>query len=270
METILILLVIASIIPAIGWYGFRKMCPICHRWNGLKKIYSEHERTETRHRTETRKETLTDRQGRVKGYKDYKVDVPYNVVYNKVTFKCSNKNCNERVQLTMRNGKYEKEAGFVFILTLILIFSAFSPNKEKSVKDNNNVISNQYNTVDTLSNYSKTNVSKVNDYSSKKSSNGDAKPENSNLSSKASSNGDAEFENSASQPKELVIESPTEKPNNAQVSSKQTVITAESPEYLKRELAFEMLKRRKDVEEIADSTYLSKSQIRKLRRNIEK
>ena len=261
METTLILFIITSAILSIGWYGFRKMCPICHRWNGLKKIYSEHDRTETRHRTETRRETLIDSHNRVKGYKDKQVDVPYNVVFNRVTFKCSNKNCNERVQLTMINGKYIKEAGMAFILTFIILFGAFRPNKNK------NVITNQNNVADTLSNYSKTNVQKINVSPAKKSSNGNAKTENSDLTSLASSNGDTKSGNNASQQKEVKMEIPNEKPNDVQVSIKRTFITAESPESLKRELAFEMLKRGKNVDEIADSTFLSKSQIRKLRRN---
>ena len=267
MGTTQILAAIAGIILYIGWYRFSKRCPSCHNWNTLKKINREFLAYDTIQSTKIMKETKYSPTGRIINTVEKEVPVQRNVPIYKVTYKC--KNCGQQVPRTERGGKFLREAGILIIILIILI-GAFSSNKNKSENGNKNVISNQNNSIDTLSNYSKTKVSKVNDNSAKKSSIGDAKSENSNLSSKASSNGDAESGNSVSAQKELENESPNEKLNNAQVISKQTVITTESPEYLKRELAFEMLKRGKDVDEIADSTYLSKSQIRKLRRNIEK
>lgn len=259
-----ILIAIAGIILYIGWYRFSRRCPNCHHWNSLKKKDRVFAGSSTEYRWETEKSINKDKRGNEIGTSEVKRKVPYNIDHYKVTYHCK---CGYELSKTVRSRElFFKDAWAIFLLFIILSFAIFDSNRNKILNSN----TNQNNIADTLSNYSKTNVTKVNDFSPKKSSDEDAKSKNSDLSSKASTKGDAESGNSASQPKELEIESPNVKPNNAQVKRPQTVITAESPEYLKRELAFEMLKRGKEVDEISDSTFLSKIQIRKLRRNIEK
>ncbi|HAH22805.1 MAG TPA: hypothetical protein DCL77_03410 [Prolixibacteraceae bacterium] len=249
METIQILLVIGAIILSIVWYRFRKRCPSCHKWNGLKKINTNHERTETRYRTETVKSTKSNKYGHVTGFVEKKESVPYHVNFYRITYKCS---CGYEISRIEQEWKLLREVGILLLIFLIII-GALSSKKTNYKNENKDDISNQNNNALPLSNYPKAKVSKVSDFTSEKPAIEDLKSVN----------------NEPKQ-KELDNEIPIEKPNDAQVGNKRTVITAESYEYLKRGLAVEMLKRGKDIDEISDSTYLPKSLIRKLRRNIEK
>lgn len=254
METIQILLIIASIFLSIAWFGFRRMCPNCHRWNGLKRINSAHERDETRYRTETKSTTKKDKYGRITGSYEKQESVPYNVSYYKVTFRC--KSCNQQVQRTIRNGKYLKESAIVFILSLILLFIAFKPNVDFTNPVNTNSAKSQNNTPQTITNNSQDKITGTKDLPTKKKIPVDSKPE---TKSKPIEN-DIKIE---VQTKEVQEE------NQKSVQEK-LIISQETPEYVKMELATKMLAHGKRVDEIADSTFLTKKEIRKLKRNLNK
>lgn len=260
METTPILLIIASIFLSVGWFGFRKMCPYCHRWNGLKKINSDHERDETRYKTKTISTTIKDKYGRVTGTNEKQESVPYNVSYYKVTFRC--KSCNQQVQRTMRNGKYLKEAAVVFILSLILLFIAFKPNVDFMESDYTNSVKNQNNTVKTLTNTTRKKNSVTKDIPKKSEITVDLKPA---TKSKPIEN-DTKSE---VQQNELQKENINVNQKSIQETQKQ-IITQETPENIKMELATKMLSRGKSINVIADSTFLNKKEIRKLKRNLNK
>lgn len=260
METTQILIIISSVFLSIAWYGIRKMCPNCHRWNGLKRISSDHERTDTRYRTETVTTTKKDKYGKITGSFEKQESVPYNVSFYKVTFKC--KSCNQQVQRTMRNGRYLQEAAVVLILSLFLLFFAFKPNIDNTEPVNTNSVKNSNNTVETFDKKSQEKDLNTKDVQTKAKITVNTKPE---TTSKTIEN----VQKNESQKNELEKGNINENQKSAQVIQKQ-IITQETPEYIKKGLAITMLSQGKNIDEIADSTFLAKKEIRKLKRNLQK
>ncbi len=261
METTQILLIIASIFLSVGWFGFRKMCPNCHRWNGLKRINSDHERDETRYRTETVSTTKKNEYGRVTGTFEKQESVPYNVSFYKVTYRC--KSCKQQIQRTMRNGKYLKEAVILFIICLIIFFIAFNPEINSIEPNIENSPKNQNSINNDLQNSPNPKDSKISKIPSKTASLKKSQPQ-------PLPNTHEKPTNIESSQKELGNARNNEKQSEEQAISKQIIITEETPNNFKRELAIKMLTQGKKINEIADSTFLTKKEIRKLKRTINK
>ena len=90
MESNLIIVLIACFVVAYFYFGLRKMCFSCFRWNGLKVTNSAHSHTETNYRTKDITNAYRDANKRIVGYKDEKIQESYNVNYNQVTYECIN------------------------------------------------------------------------------------------------------------------------------------------------------------------------------------
>lgn len=133
MEMSGILILAVSLACSVVWYRFRRKCPNCNCWNGLKKTNESFHRSETRYRTETKKTTYRDRHGNITRTKETPERVPYKVNYYNVTYKCSK--CSHQLNLIQTSAKYLKEAGGIFFL-LILGLGIFS-NKNKSNESSN-------------------------------------------------------------------------------------------------------------------------------------
>ena len=262
MEKIQILLIIASFLLSVGWFGYRKTCPYCHRWNGLKRINSDYARTETKYRTENVTITKKDQYGRITGTFEKQESVPYSVSYYKVTYRC--KRCNREIQRTIRNGKYLKEAAILFIVCLIILFKVFNPETHKIAAKKKDGLKSQNNIDNYLKNNSNPSDLSIKEIPSKKNSPNKSQPQTLSETNEKTTN---------------VVSSQKESSENTsidikqidkQVLNKQIIITEETPDYLKRELALKMLTEGKSIHEIADSTFLAKKEIRKIKRSINK
>jgi hypothetical protein len=135
MEITGILILISCLAVSIIWYRYRKMCPSCHKLNGLKKIEESLHSQETKYRTETKKTTYRDRHGRVTGTKETPEKVPYKVNYYNVTYKCVR--CGYQRCSIEKSAKYLKEAVVIFI-SLIIVFIIYSNkgDSENIIKSN--------------------------------------------------------------------------------------------------------------------------------------
>lgn len=135
MEITGILILISCLAVSIIWYRYRKMCPSCHKLNGLKKIEESLHSQETKYRTETKKTTYRDRHGRITGTKETPEKVPYKVNYYNVTYKCVR--CGYQRCSIEKSAKYLKEAVVIFS-SLIVVFVIYSnkSDSENIIKSN--------------------------------------------------------------------------------------------------------------------------------------
>ena len=134
MDSITILIIFVGFAISVLWYGFRRMCPSCHRLFGLKKTDKNYHSSETRYRTEIKTTVQKDRLGNKIGSTETQEKVPYKVHYYKVTYKCIR--CNNQVQRLERSGKYLKEAGGIFFVVAIILFGLVSNEDKNKQQDN--------------------------------------------------------------------------------------------------------------------------------------
>ena len=234
------IILIPSILIAYGYWGLRKMCFTCFRWNGLKVISNVHSHSETRYRTKEQRTTLRDKNYNIVGYKDEPVQESYTVNYNQVTFECSK--CHRQTQRTLRPYQYFIETAVVFILCYAILFSKVHPKEQKS-ESNNETVSNSYNGT----NQSSSSHSSVTyDLSNKSKHQHKSNPINNN--------------NSANQ-------TSTDKDTTTN-SESSTVAETEASNDVNVKKAIDMLKRDKSVGDIMDSTNLSRKEIRQIRRQL--
>lgn len=240
---LIVIFIVISFLIAFGWYGIRRICPSCYRWNGLKIINNEHQRTETRYKTQTKTEVENDSRGfTVSTEKPFQK--AYTVNFYTVTFECSH--CHRKTQRILRNGKYLKESGIILLVCLALVYSAFN-NKEVD-KPNQN--SNAF-VADSTSFDSNRNDRVINETSESYNEPNVPEPQKADVTIEKTKDESLISDN------EKVLE---------KVS---VIITKESPEDLKTQLAKELLKQGLSIKIIADSTFLSKGKIRKLKRTLE-
>jgi hypothetical protein len=208
----------------------------------------------TEHSWQTVKDIHRDKRGTETGTTERQIQVSHNINYYEVTYRCKDKNCpGERSKKIRSRERFFNDALGVFLLCIVLLYSVVDSNRNKTVNAIQDDNRNQNNIVEPLSPQSNINQSKPKELSNKKSLKED---ENSTKTSPSQTNSENITSNDNS--------------NNVQVISKKIVITEETPEYIRRGLAIEMLNRGKEIDEIADSTYLTKREIRKLRRNTDK
>lgn len=262
MEAIPILLIIAAAGVARGWYGIRNWCPHCNKWNGLKKIDSEHHRTETRYRTETLRDSSRDGSGRTYRTRERQIKVPYNVDFYKVLFEC--KSCHKQVQKILRSGQYFKEAGIFFGVCAFVIVYGFNQNK---TQNENKVESPQ----------TQSSASSVNENANETKLEENEIPvtiDTTSVSAKEESQPEIIKTDNVTPPQQEEIKTnanenvQTENETKPIQQNEEIKITKETPEYKRIEYAISMLKRGKNIDEIVDSTFLSKHQVKKLKRNL--
>ena len=269
MEVTQILLIVASALVARGWYGVRKWCPHCNKWNGLKKIDSEYHRTETRYRTETLKDSSKDAHGRTYRTRDRQVKVPYNVDFYKVLFECNK--CHKQTVKILRSNQYFKEAGIFFGVCAFIIVYATNQNKTQNKNENSQ---SQNSSVDSLSNKEMNTeqnsipIVVANPDSSPKEETITAQIDSSQIKTEILQS------NNITQPEEEIKNTnqsiQTKKEIIPTSQNEQIKITKETPEYKRAEYAISMLQRGKDIDEVVDSTFLSKHQVKKIKRNLKK
>jgi ribosomal protein L44E len=245
MDTFLIVIfIVISFIISFGWYGIRRICPSCNRWNGLQIIKSEHQRTETRYKTKTITEVQKDEYGRVTGSTEKPVQIAVPVNFYTVTFECSH--CHHKTQRILRNGKYLKESGIILLVCLALVYSAFNNKEVDKPNQNSNEIVPVSTSYDSNQNEREISGSSEN-YSEPKV------PE--------SKKADVKVE---------ITKNENSIPDNEIVVEKTSVIiTKDSPEDLKIQLAKDLLNQGLSIKIIADSSFLSRAKIRKLKRTLE-
>ncbi len=245
MDTFLIVMfILISCVIAIGWYGLRKICPSCKKWNGLQTISSEHQRTETRYRTQTETIVHKDSSGRVTGTTEKPIQKAYNVNFYTITFECSH--CHHKTQRILRNGKYLKESGIIFLVCLALIYSSFNKNEaDKNIQNSDMKVTESTSDV---SGYSDEDITKSTD--------------NYGVTKVPDSEKVDEIVDSSKND-----ESTTN--NEIVMGESSFVITKDSPDDLKVQLAKDLLKQGLSIKIIADSSFLSRAKIRKLKRTLE-
>lgn len=261
METTQILLITISVFISIAWFRYRKRCPHCRRWNGLKSISSEFANSKKINTTKTVKDIHTDKHGFTTGTTERQVDDSYKVNYYTVTYSC--KSCPQQTKKTIRKGKYLKEAVIVFIISFIILFIAFNPEIYKIDPNIKNGIKSQNNIDDNLKKSSNSTDLNIKAIPSKPASPKKLQPQPlTNINEKTTN----------VEPSQMELENASinKKQNAEQAQNKQIIITEETPDYLKKELALKMLTRGKSINEISDSTFLAKKEIRKLKRSIDK
>ncbi|MEI6556375.1 MAG: hypothetical protein WCL70_12365 [Paludibacter sp.] len=240
MNTSLILIVCAGVIISVLWYGFRKMCSSCHTLFSLKKVGEEHHRSETRYRTETHKDVEKDRSGNIIKTIEKKVQVPYEVHFYNVTYRCSK--CGYQFQRVERSGKHLKEAGGLFLIVVLVIGGIVGKENKKNQQDETQTTPVQQEQVEQSNTEPKQNVYNT-DQNSEKSINTDTVG--------ARSVQDVSTDNNIKEPA---------------ISTNQ--VTRESSQMLKIQLAKEMIGRGKSEDEIADSTYLPRNKIKSLMQSV--
>ena len=237
------IIIISSFIIAYGYWGLRKMCFKCFRWNGLKILRNEHSHYETRYRTKEHRTTIRDKHQNIIGYKDEPVQESYTVNYNQVTFGCSK--CHQQIQRTLRPFQYIIETVVVFIICYAILFNEIHPKKQKS-KSNNNTEINSTN---------ESNQSTSDQSSAKNNLNKKSKQQNQIISvDKDNSSNQSSMNNDTS--------------TNSKIDKNSIVDETNIPNDLNIKHAIGMLKRDKSVRDIMDSTNLSRKEIRQLRRQL--
>jgi len=138
MSSTTILISIGCTILSIVWYGLRKMCPKCHRWNGLKKIEKEHHHQEERFRNVTKTTVHKDKYGNKIGSTERQEQEKYHVTYYTYKYQC-NKCGHGRIRIH-QSGKYIKEAAVIFIA--VFLCSAYFVENKDEVKNSNKSVEN--------------------------------------------------------------------------------------------------------------------------------
>jgi len=263
MTHLAILTFIGSLL--LGWviYTYGKRCRDCGKWNALVYQNKDFLRTELRERKETYTDMRwKDSHGRETRSRTRTRYVPYNVNVYKKHYQCKYCESYYSQQFEGSNGLGHGAGTTVFwglIVSGIMLF--IGSNKEHENSGNNNQTTN---TIQRERNENKPKKGKMEPIS-KDDSEIENKPQK-----------DTSVKNYENLETRIEPKNEDEKINNGkeiettQSPKLEMKITEETPEGIRIEYAISMLQRNKSIAEVVDSTFLSKHQVKKLRRNLEK
>ena len=250
------LLLVVSVI----WRRFLKRCSSCGKWNALYE--SDRVFDEYKWRKKIYKTTHKDSKGRVTGTTEREGRERYRM--DKVTIEC--RNCDSAYTRRYEEGKHIGDGGISLFVTGLIIIGIYSfighvgsakPNQNNSSTTNEQLKNNNTNKPDPPPKINRS----VNDIDSSPRHQESASPDSNSIVAKT-----------VTIPKEapqITKESIDREESPLRNVTSEQNITEETPENIRVELAKSMLERGKSVDEVEDSTYLTKRQIRKIRRRSE-
>lgn len=122
------IVIIPSILIAFCYWGLRKMCLNCFRWNGLRKTDND-TFTKTEYANSNQRVDIYDKNNNYKGHEIRQIQKAINIKYEKVTFECIK--CKKTDKRILRPYQYFKEALVVFIIFYVIFLHLVNPPKEK-------------------------------------------------------------------------------------------------------------------------------------------